>query len=270
MEAAVSDEATLPQRITGMKRSRVCGTASSAAGTFLCARSVQAQSLEDLLQNEQLTNLGWHGFADFGFLADALLTLALAVALAMAIAYHPKRLRATDTLEEVEAPKVYVMYAVIGAIIGIMVLRFGTVVGFVVFGIGGLIRFRTDLRSATLTGQVIFVTLIGLSCGLELPHVAVLATAFGFALIYLLNSHATYRLDVKQLPPKRVAESAAAYRGVLKHVECRILSEKKSFGKERVSFIFQSPHHVTRDNLEEFFDAQIDPELKGAIDWEID
>ena len=40
-------------------------------------------------------------------------------------------------------PKVYIMYAFIGAVIGVTVREFGMVIGVVVFGIGGLIRFGT-------------------------------------------------------------------------------------------------------------------------------
>jgi hypothetical protein len=212
---------------------------------------------------------GWHGFLDGRFLFNAALTLTLAAVLGALIGYHPKRLRAADTLEEVKAPKVYTMYAVVGAIIGIMVLEYGLVVGFVVFGIGGLIRFRTDLRSASLTGQVILVTLIGLSCGLNLPHVAVLATAFGFALIYVLDARVTYRMEVQGVRADKVADTAAAYRGVLEEQGCRVMSERKSPGKQRVVFIFHAPQRVTRQRLEERLD-KLDPSLKGAIDWEVD
>ena len=38
-----------------------------------------------------------------------------------------------------------------------------------------------------------------LSCGLDLPHVAVLATLFSFALIYLIDTRVTYRIDIQAL-----------------------------------------------------------------------
>ena len=213
---------------------------------------------------------GWQAFTEVEFLINALLTLTLAAVLGLVIGYHPKIVRATDTLEEVRVPKVYTMYAVIGAIIGIMVLKYGLVVGLVVFGIGGLIRFRTDLRSASLTGQVILVTLIGLSCGLNLPHVAVLATAFGFVLIYVLDARATYRIEIQGIRADRITAAAAAYRGLLEQQGCRIMSEKKSPGKERVAFIFRGAHTVTRQALEELFEAKIDASLRGSVDWEVD
>ena len=242
-----------------------------AISVVLVASPAGSQQVPDfLLQEPGSLGEGWRGFADVGFLANALLTLMLAAILGAAIAYHPKHGQTADTLEEIEAPKTYIMYAVIGAIIGIMVVKYGLVVGFVLFGIGGLIRFRTVLGSASLTGRVMFVTLIGLSCGLDLPHVAVLATVFGFVLIYILDARVTYRIDVRALPSKRVAEAAAAYRALLEQQGCRIMSEKKNPGKKRVTFVFQSSQHLTRYRLEDLLETTIDEPLQGSVDWEID
>lgn len=230
-----------------------------------------SQQVPDFLSADSgLMGEGWRGFADVSFLFNALMTLTLAAVLGAVLAHHPKHRQTADTLEEIEAPKVYITYAVIGALIGIMVVKYGLVVGFVLFGIGGLIRFRTILRSANLTGHVIFVTLIGLSCGLDLPHVAVLATAFAFVLIYILDARVTYRIDVRSLPSQRVAEAAAAYRGVLEQQGCRIMSEKKNPAKERITLIFQTAGRVSRPHLEDLLETKIDTALKGSVDWEID
>jgi len=175
-------------------------------------RAWSQQVVEFPLQGSTSLGEGWQGFADIGFMASAFATLTLAAILAAVIAYHPRHRQTADTLEELEAPKVYIVYSVIGAIIGIMVVKYGPVVGFVLFGIGGLFRFRTLLHSANLTGQVILVTLVGLACGLDLPHVGVLATVFGFLLIYVLDARITYRIDVRALPAEHVPAAAAAYR----------------------------------------------------------
>jgi hypothetical protein len=241
-----------------------------AFGTVLLPALAQPQGVADFATDAQWLAEGWQGFTDFSFLANSMLTLTLAAVLGVAIGFHPKRVRGADTLEEIEAPKVYIMNAVIGAIIGIMVVKYGLVIGFVVFGIGGLIRFRTDLRSATLTGHVIFVTLIGLCCGLNLPHVAVLATIFGFVLIYILDMRVTYRIEVNSLPAAQVVEAAASYRNLLEAQACRVVHEKRSPAKERVEFIFHCAQHVTRHDLEELFALRIDPALRGTVDWEID
>jgi hypothetical protein len=151
-----------------------------------------------------------------------------------------------------------------------MVLKYGLVIGLVVFGIGGLMRFRTDVQSAPRTGRSILVTLIGLSCGLNLPHLAVLATAFGFVLILILDSAATYRILVKGLEPRTIADTAVAYRAVLERARCRVLNEKKDFDRHQVAFIFHAPHRLGPPQLMHEFDATVPEALRGAVDWESD
>jgi uncharacterized membrane protein YhiD involved in acid resistance len=244
---------------------------SIAIAAILLAASAWAQPIPEFLSsNSEVPIEGWAGFKDWAFMLDSLLLLTLASGLGLVIGYHPTTERAADTLEEIEAPKVYVLYAVVGAIIGLMVLKYGMVIGFVVFGIGGLIRFRTDLRSATVTGQVILVTLIGLSCGLHLPHVAVLATAFVFVVMYLIHSRPAYRIEVQGLPSERLNEAAAAYREQIVQQGCKVLSEKKNAAKERVIFVVRGARNVTHTRLEDLFVANIDPALRGSVDWEID
>jgi hypothetical protein len=228
------------------------------------------QGAEFLFDERKSLGEGWAGFLDIGFLAGSLMTLTLAAVLGAAIGYHPNHGQTADTLEEIEAPKIFVMYSVIGAIIGILVVKYGLVVGFVLFGIGGLIRFRTSLRSASLTGRVIFVTLIGLSCGLDLPHVAVLATLFSFVLIYVIDTRVTYRIDIKALAADDIVEAAASYRAALEQRGCRIMSEKKNPAKDRVLFIFKGPRKGSRSELERALDAEIEPRLRGTVDWEVD
>jgi hypothetical protein len=220
-------------------------------------------------QNSELRVEGWHGFTDFVFLGNSFLTLTLASVLGAIIAYHPRYIRAADTFEEIEAPKIYVMYAVIGALIGIMVVKYGLVIGFVLFGIGGLIRFRTVLNSADMTGHVILVTLIGLLSGLEMPHIAVLSTVFGFILIYVLHARITCLIEIRTLPQEAVAEAATAYRSVLQQHSCLILHEKKIPEKGRVSFIVSFSSKVSRVYLAEVLEAEIDARLKGSLNWEI-
>src|SRR5688572_24619174 len=129
-------------------------------------------------ETEQLPSIGWAGFLDGGHMLQSALALMLAIALGAVIAFHPTTRRSIDTREEAELPKVLIMYALIGAVIGEIVLKYGMVVGFVIFGLGGLMRFRTDAATTRDTGRLIMVTLIGLIAGLNLPHFAVMATAF--------------------------------------------------------------------------------------------
>jgi hypothetical protein len=257
-----------PKRTFRLALSRVC--VLTGLGLLVLASAAGAQVPGELALSPIPSGEGWPGFTDLHFLLGAFLNLTLATALGAVIGYHPRRIRTADTMEEIEAPKVSIAYAVIGSLIGILVVKYGLVVGFVLFGIGGLIRFRSVMRSPQLTGQVILVTLIGLTCGLDLPHVAVLATFFDFILTFLLTARITYRVDVRGLPHGRFPEAADAYRAVLKEHRYRVLSETKRPDNGRICFIFRSAGRDTRQHIERLFDENIDVSLRGSLDWEVD
>lgn len=213
--------------------------------------------------------VGWSGFVDVNFLGRASLTMTLAAALGALLAYHPRRAHTVGSLQDAVMPKVFILYAVIGAVIGMMVLKYGLVVGFVVFGIGGLTRFRTDLPSATDTGRLIFITLVGLSCGLNLPHLAVLAALFGVVLLAALDARATCHITVKGVQRDTVGVTAGAYRAALADEGCRVLNEKKDFAKEQVSFLFRPPRRLRYDRLAQRLEARVPEALRGVVDWSV-
>lgn len=233
------------------------------------ATPLMAQEVSEFLHTPGPRGEGWPGFHDWAFLMNAAANLLLAAILGAVIAYHPKHHQTADTFEEIEATQIYILYSVIGSITGILVVQYGMAVGFVLFGIGALIRFRTVLRSARMTGRLIFVTLIGLSVGLELPHVAVLVTVFGFLLIFFLDARFTFRIYVRGLPRDSVIQAANAYRAVLEQENCRLVSEKKDPERGRVTFIIRSPQANTGKILEASLAGRSDPALLGTVDWEI-
>lgn len=234
------------------------------------AQSLAQQVVDFGTSNVVSFTEGWRGFLDLAFMLSALATLTLSAVLGAIIGYHPRSMALADTLAELEAPKVHITCSVVGAIIGILVVKYGLVVGFVIFGIGGLMRFRTILDSAKLTGNVIFVTLIGLSAGLNLPHVAVLATVFSFVLTCVLDAKTTYTMTIRGIDSSDMLRAAAAYRAVFESNHCQVVSEKKKLNKETLTFVVRAGSDVSRTLLEEKMHAGIDPTLQGAIDWNME
>jgi hypothetical protein len=212
--------------------------------------------------------LGWAGFQDLRFIMDSLSILLLATMLGALIGYHPATRRAIDHLREADMPHVYVMYAVVGAVIGVAVREFGMVVGVVIFGIGGLLRFRSGTDSVRDTVRLIIVTLVGLIAGLDLPNFAVLTTLFAFALIYYVDSNPPYRIRIEGFPKGRAADCADAYRQMLKEQGCRIIAEHQSLEKGRIEFIFRLPRRSTRENIEAA-QRNIAADVRSDVDWEI-
>ncbi|MGB3542342.1 hypothetical protein [Rubrivirga sp.] len=215
-----------------------------------------------------LEGAGWAGFTDVRFLVHATIILIVAAVLSAVIAYHPRTRQRVDSVGEAEAPKVYLTYGIVGAVIGLMVVQYGLVVGFVVFGIGGLLRFRTTLESVADTGRLILVALIGLSCGMDLPHLAVLTTAFAFGLIFVLEHRVTGQLVVKNLKAATLEDASDAYRALVEeHGE--VIRQNRSYGKKEVSFIFRAPNRFDRSVLEGRFQNEIPDGLRGTVDWEL-
>ena len=233
------------------------------------APAVWAQGVMSDHASQTVEGVGWSGFTDAAFLLHAAIVLALATALGAALAYHPRTLERVDSLGEVEAPKVYLTYAVVGAMIGLMVVQYGLVVGFVVFGIGGLFRFRTTLESVADTGRLILVALVGLSCGLDLPHLGVLTTAFAFVLIYLLERKVTCQLAVKNLRNDALQDASNAYRTLIEQADGEVIRQNRSFAKKEVSFIFRAANGFDRAALEHQFEQEVPQDLRGTVDWEI-
>lgn len=212
--------------------------------------------------------LDWSGLTDWRFMEASVGILLLATLLGALIGYHPATRRTINGLHEADMPHVYVLYAVIGAVIGVAVREFGTVVGVVVFGIGGLMRFRSVTDATRDTVRLIIVTLVGLIAGLGLLHFAVIITLFSFVLIYVFDSSPPYRIRVEGVARDRTGICIEAYRGILRGHGCRIIAEHHSQEKARIEFVFRLPRRSTRDRL----DAQlrsIDADVRGDVIWEV-
>lgn len=210
--------------------------------------------------------VGWEAFADVDFIAQMLLILAMAVALAAVIAYHPTTRAKASTIEAIEQPKTFMMYSLVGAIITIIV-KAQPNMALVVFGIGGLMRFRTNVGQAKDTGRVILVTVIGLACGLELYVVAVLTTALSWLLIFALERQTVERLVIQGLERDTFTRASEAHAEILRGAGCAILGEDKRVKKGSLSIVFRAPQGLERGEIERRI-AELPDDARGTISWD--
>jgi hypothetical protein len=223
-----------------------------------------APPIEDAPLGE--VGVGWQAFTDLEWIVQMLVVLFVAVLLAAAIAYHPITRAKASTLEQLEQPKTFMMYAMVGALIAIIV-KVQPSMALVVFGIGGLMRFRTEVGEAKDTGRVILVTVIGLCCGLELYVVALLATVLAWVLIFALERRTVGRVVVQGLEKQRMDAAAEAHTGVLRKLGCTIVGERRRVDKASVAIIYRAPAGVDREHLERGF-AALPDDLRGTVNWE--
>jgi hypothetical protein len=209
---------------------------------------------------------GWSSFSDHLLLLDMVLVLLLALGLGAVIAYHPSIRRRASNLEQFEEPKALLMYGVVAAVVALIV-QVQPAMAFVIFGIGGLLRFRTELGSAKDTGRVILVTVVGLCCGLKIYIVALPATVIGWLLIYLLERQITGIIRVSGVGEHGMNEATRAHRALIGAAGCRIIGEQTRFVKREFTFVVKAPPTLDRAKLQAEFDA-LAPELRGVVDWE--
>lgn len=219
---------------------------------------------------------GWEAFQYWRGQLDVLIVLSLSAFLAALIAYHPRSYGKATSLAELESPKTFLLYAVVGALVAIVVdSSRNPAMGLVVFGLGGLLRFRTDVGAAKDTGRVILVTIVGMACGLHYFAPAVVATVFGWILILLLEARPAFKITVKGLvildgerQENRVEPSLKAYRSVLEKLGCRVIRERRNFIKGQFTFVFRAPRGLGPEDFEEHTRKEVAEELCGGVDWD--
>ena len=200
-------------------------------------------------------------------LGSYLISLTVAIVLSMFIAFHPQTFGKKEDINEIEAPKTLIFYAIIGSLVGATVADYGPELGFIFFGLGGLMRFRTNSGTSIQTGRLILVALIGLCCGLKMLYIAVISTFVCWILIYFLERKTLYHIEIKKIEPKAFLESVAAYRQALKRQKCKIVMEKKNEVKSKVEFIFNAPSKLHREGIEQHLDKYVPENDRGVIDW---
>lgn len=209
---------------------------------------------------------GWESFGDHWLLLDMVVVLLFALLLGALVAYHPSTRRRISTLEQFEQPKTLLMYAVVAAVVALIV-KVEPAMAFVIFGIGGLLRFRTDVGEAKDTGRVILVTVVGLCCGLKIYIVAVPATVIGWILIFLLEQQVTGIIRVHGVAEQVLLESTRAHRALIVEAGCRIIGEQTKFIKREFNFVVKAPATLDRQGLQDRFDA-LPNGTRGVVDWE--
>ncbi len=225
------------------------------------APAVEVSSFERLL-------VGWQGFTDVWLMLDMAQMLLVAIGLGAVMAYHPAVRRKASSLEQLEQPKTFIMYSMVGALIALLVQE-NTAMGMVVFGVGGLLRFRTDVGEAKDTGRVILVTVVGFCCGLKLFVGAFFATACGYALLYILETRPINRVMIQGLDREVIGRASEAYRTLLVQHGCRILGEKKNVLKGYFTLIFHAPASMDRTAVERSMEDAVAKELRGSVDWDV-
>jgi hypothetical protein len=244
------------------------------AAFFLGARKLLANPLDDamgvggdVLDAGLLRDTGWQQITNGPEMLEFLLAVILAAVLTAAIAFHPVVMAERRDRYDFEEPRSLFLYALIGLLVGFMVMHHGYLIGFVIFGIGGLMRFKTDTGDLADTRRLILVTLIGLSVGLNLPVMAVIATACAFAVILVLGRKVHVCIEVQFESMKLARLHIDTLRDLLRERGYTVLSATKHRFKAGADYLIVVPGKAGRDALLREFTLINATKLHGISDW---
>lgn len=241
---------------------------------LLAAISVAQQAADPLtelmrsqmVEDDALLDRSWDSVIEARLLLRVLIDVGVALLLAASIAFHPRRHGRAVDIDEVQYPKTVLLYAVVGTIVAEIVVV-SPAMALVVFGIGGLLRFRTEVGEAHETGHVILATLVGITCGLGRFPLAVVATAVGWLLIWTLERGTLYRLVVAEVDRRAIERSIARYQDLLQREGWSIRGIKREPGKQRFSIYVRGKSEPIRTPIEDRL-PDTPTELRGEPYWE--
>jgi hypothetical protein len=190
------------------------------------------------------------------FIVKLFAGLALSVLLAMLIAQHPRRSTRLNPLSDHEERKSLVVLAVVGAVVAELV-QVNTSMALVIFGIGGLIRFRTVLDNPKITGKAILCVLLGLSCGLGQWATAVFVTVFAWLLILWLEMHLSARVKIRVGEKGNLQDTYKAAVDALRMLHCRVKSSSILVEKRQVIALVFIPSGTDPKELETLLMAKL-------------
>src|SRR5215472_11026781 len=202
------------------------------------------------------------------FMLRLLFSLALAVACAWVVAWHPRSTR-VESLSNLEERKTLVLLGMVGAVVAEL-SGVSTTLAFVIFGIGALLRFRTVLDNPKLTGKAITVVVIGLACGMGSWVMAVFVTAFSWVLIFWLDSRISCRLRIRLV--RDVTDTDPTIVGVQKLLltsGCRLQSSDYNKAKRQLVYFLHIPADLDLRKLELDIRAAIPKGDNARIDFSV-
>lgn len=232
----------------------------------------QAQLLDastTILPEIEVRGRGWIQLSNPAELLEFALALVETTLMVGTIAYHPVKMAIRRAASDFDAPRDLFVYALIGMVVGFLIMHHGYLIGFVLFGLGGLLRFKSDDGSAD-TMRLILATLIGLCVGLDLPVVAMITTISAWIVIYAFGGLANFAVEVRFTKEQTVSEAMLTFRQQLSDRGFKTVSMSKAKFKPIVSYVVTCPRGVPRSALEREISKLVENRESGISDWHVD
>jgi uncharacterized membrane protein YhiD involved in acid resistance len=193
----------------------------------------------------------------------ALIALPLAAALGAVLALRPRRRGTPDRSSPVIQTQI--ILAVIASVV-MLVVGSSLARAFGVVGAAGLVRYRSKIEDPKDAGVMLSTLAVGLACGVGVYPLAIFATAFIVAMLYVIES-----FEPKALKPYELQVKAKNAGAVQPKVEAlfrrrRVKFELREASPDEFSYEVQLPLEMKTDALSaEIMD--LTPDKGTAVQW---
>jgi hypothetical protein len=185
-----------------------------------------------------------------------------------AFAFHPRANALRQDAQGWLVQASMFLFALIGMLVGFLVVHHGYLIGFVIFGLGSLFRFRMASSSLIDGAILIMVTLVGLSVGLNLPVMALVVTFAGAVTLWFVTVRTTSVVELKFKDDDTLRAALGPVQEAFSAKGFRIVSTRKSDFKPVVEFVLSHTDAEAVKRVPEVLD-DLSREGHGAKDWHV-
>jgi hypothetical protein len=215
-------------------------------------------------QLSQQSDTDEHGIHPLHEVDDAVRRLPLAAALGAALALRPRR-RGTPKRQPAVI-QTQIILSVVGSVI-MIVVGASLARAFGIVGVASLIRYRTKIDDPKDAVVMLSALAVGLAAGVGLYGIAVFATAFLVAALWVIESfepQTRKAFDLKVKAGDQTDELRPRIEAILRRHTCAF--ELRASSDEEVSYEVQVPFEVQTDDVSNAI-LKLDPEGHAAVDW---
>jgi hypothetical protein len=197
-------------------------------------------------------------------LTHAMVRLPLAAGLAAILALRPRR-RGTPR-RQVQVVQTQIILAVVGAVV-MLVVGSSLARAFGIVGAAGLVRYRAKISDPKDAGVMLSTLAIGLASGVGIWMIAIFATIFVLALLWVVESFEPKAKQEFLLTVK--TGDAAKVQPLLEALltRYRLEFELRTTSEDELSYEVRMPLERKTDRLSESI-LQLDKEIVKGVEWE--
>jgi hypothetical protein len=246
---------------------------AAGAVLILAVSTVLAQGADGSLvipAEVEVRGRGWSQLSNLAEMLEFALALVETVILTAALAFHPINRAYWTHAEGMNLQKGMFLFALIGMMTGFLVIHHGYLIGFVIFGIGSLFRFRMEASSIPDTAQLVIAALIGLAAGLDLPVMAAIATAAAWVVVYVFGRTTRLALEVKFEEKNAPEDAIQRLQTLLTDSGFSVVSVAKTKFKPVALYTLTSQNADARVSLLRKMAELQGKKGSGVSDWHVD